>query len=66
MRKISALLAHLLILCFLLPPASRRVAAQENFYYIPLFYWPVPQEYRHVTVYPDNPWTWEYLGMVEG
>jgi murein DD-endopeptidase MepM/ murein hydrolase activator NlpD len=72
MRKISALLALLVIGFLVLSPAARpgaavaAPAAQDSFYYIPLFYWPVPQQYRHVTVYPDNPWTWETLGMVEG
>ncbi len=38
----------------------------QQFFNLPLFYWPLPDEFRTITSYPDAPWTWEFLGLAPG
>jgi hypothetical protein len=38
----------------------------QQFFNLPLFYWPLPDEFRVITSYPDSAWTWEFLGLAPG
>src|SRR5574340_59640 len=62
-----AVLTLLLALLLGSVPAARLVeAAPARYHYIPLFFWPLDDEYRTVYNYPDDSWTWDFLGLAPG
>lgn len=69
LRVLLALLGALIVLGAIYRTAPVRASmgpAPAQYYNIPLFYWPVDGDYRAISTYPDDPWTWDYLGLVDG
>ncbi len=69
-RRRDSLLAGVLLLV-LMAPAPRGVVAappprSEGYYNLPLFLWPLDDEYRSIGNYPDTEWTWDALGLTPG
>lgn len=57
-------LSLLFLVCAAIPGAASALAqAQDN---LPLNYWPLPDEYRLITSYPNTEWTWAKLGLNPG
>jgi len=50
----------------LLPVALHPAPTRAAFFNLPLLFWPLDDKYRAIVNYPDDPWTWAFLGFNPG
>ena len=60
----SGVTAGIIVVVVLLTGSQVRPA--HAYYNLPLLYWPLDDEYRHILAYPNTEWTWAYLGLNPG